>query len=129
MWEVVESLRAGDRPGGENGAAEPMRQIHAVVISPSEDVALEAQRLAQRMPRVIRLMLDGLGTPDAQSADLMSDLLFDSAYTRTLVGMGYRDADARLDELEDLIRRAPGADLRQAPDFGASGRPRVSSMR
>jgi hypothetical protein len=33
------------------------------------------------MPRLVRYALEGLGTPDAQSADLMSYLLFDSAYT------------------------------------------------
>ena len=35
--------------------------------------------------------MEVLGTPDAQSADLMSYLLFDSAYTRALVQIGYRD--------------------------------------
>ena len=36
--------------------------------------------------------MDGLGTPDAQSADLMSYLLFDSSYTRALIDIGYHDA-------------------------------------
>ena len=59
------------------------------------------------MPRVVRYVLEGLGTPDAQSADLMSYLLFDAAYTRTLVELGHRDADARIAELEAFLRRAP----------------------
>ena len=86
-----------------NGAREPMRRITPLVISPSEDLALVAQRFAYRMPRLLRFVLDGLGTPDAQSADLMSYLLFDSAYTSTLVDIGYRDADARIGEIEALI--------------------------
>jgi len=89
-----------------NGAAEPMRRITPLVISPSEDLALVAQRFAARMPRLLRFVLDGLGTPDAQSADLMSYLLFDSAYTSTLVDIGYRDADARIGEIEALISGA-----------------------
>jgi NTE family protein len=89
-----------------NGAAEPMRRITPLAISPSEDLALVAQRFAHRMPRLLRFVLDGLGTPDAQSADLMSYLLFDSAYTRTLVDIGYRDADARIDEIEALLSGA-----------------------
>jgi NTE family protein len=48
--------------------------------------------------------MDGLGTPDAQSADLMSYLLFDGSYTRALIDIGYRDADAAIDELEHFVR-------------------------
>jgi len=59
-----------------------MRRITPLAISPSEDLALVAQRFAHRMPR---------------------PLLFDSAYTRTLVDIGYRDADARIGEIEALI--------------------------
>jgi NTE family protein len=87
-------------------AVEPMRIVRSLVVSPSEDLALVAQRFAHRMPRLVRYLLDGLGTPDAQSADMMSYLLFDSSYTRTLVQIGYRDADERIDEIEAFIRTA-----------------------
>jgi NTE family protein len=94
-------------------AFEPMKQVTPLVVSPSEDLALVAQRFAHRMPRLLRYVLDGLGTPDAQSADLASYLLFDAAFTRTLVDIGYRDAAARADEIEALIA-----------DSGALDRPR-----
>jgi NTE family protein len=101
---------------GATGAVEPMRRVTPFVLSPSEDLALVAQRFAKRMPRLLRYVIDGLGTPDAQSADLMSYLLFDSAYTRTLVEIGYADADAQRDEIEAfltdsgaLARRPPAA--------------------
>jgi NTE family protein len=55
------------------------------------------------MPRLLRYLLEGLGTPDAQSADLMSYLLFDSSYTRTLVDIGYADAESRIDEVEAFL--------------------------
>jgi NTE family protein len=95
-----------DGDGDANGAnvPEPMRAIEPLVVSPSEDLALVAQRFAHRMPRLLRFVLDGLGTPDAQSADLMSYLLFDAAYTRTLVDIGYRDAGERIDEIEEFLR-------------------------
>jgi NTE family protein len=83
---------------------EPMRVVTPLVVSPSEDLAMVAQRFAHRMPRLMRYVLDGLGTPDAQSADLMSYLLFDRAYTRALIDIGYRDADARIDEIEEFLR-------------------------
>jgi NTE family protein len=85
---------------------EGMRPIDALVISPSEDLALIAQRFAYRMPRIVRYVLDGLGVPDAQSADLLSYLLFDSTFTRTLEGIGWRDADARIEEIEEFVRTA-----------------------
>ena len=68
----------------------------------------------QRMPRLVRYVMEGLGTPDAQSADLMSYLLFDAAYTRTLVEIGYRDAGARIDELEEFLRAGRPQGSREA---------------
>jgi NTE family protein len=88
-------------------ASEPMRVVTPLVLSPSEDLALVARRFEHRMPRLVRYVIDGLGTPDAQSADLMSYLLFDGAYTRTLLDIGYRDANARIDEIEAFLRARP----------------------
>ena len=109
----MNTLLAGQVPArsAESGESvtpqvEGMRPIDPLVVSPSEDLALIAQRFAHRMPRLVRYVLDGLGIPDAQSADLMSYLLFDSAYTRTLVEIGWHDADARAAEIEEFIRSA-----------------------
>ena len=55
------------------------------------------------MPRTLRFVLDGLGTPDAQSADLTSFLLFDKAFTSELIQLGYRDAAQRIDEIEQFL--------------------------
>jgi len=86
--------------------SEPMRLVTPLVVSPSEDLAMVAQRFAHRMPRLVRYLMDGLGTPDAQSADLMSYLLFDAAYTRALVDIGHRDASDRIGEIESFLRVA-----------------------
>jgi NTE family protein len=122
--------------GGELGArkptraaaarvSEPMRLVTPLVLSPSEDLAMVAQRFANRMPRLVRYLMDGLGTPDAQSADLMSYLLFDSAYTRALVDIGHRDASERIDEIEGFLRAGRAARARtkgkSTPDRVASG--------
>ena len=108
MNELIQAY-GGDVPapaarGTQTPPTEPMRVVSPLVISPSEDLAMVAQRFAHQMPRLVRYMLDGLGTPDAQSADLMSYLLFDSFYTRTLVDIGYRDASERIDEIEAFLR-------------------------
>lgn len=95
---------------------EPMRSVQPLVISPSADIAIIAKTLAHRMPRSMRYLLDGLGAPDAQSADLLSFLLFDSAFTRELIQLGYRDAAQRIDEIEHFLR-APEAAV---ADHGAA---------
>jgi NTE family protein len=107
MNQLVEAHRqvAGGSDGFAAGGAvqEPIRSVQPLMVTPSEDLALVASRYASKMPRLIRHMMDGLGTPDAQSADLMSYLLFDSAYLKTLVDIGWRDADARIDEIETFL--------------------------
>ncbi len=94
--------------------SEPMRVIEPFVLNPSEDLALVAREFAHRMPRVLRYVMDGLGTPNAESADLMSYLLFDGAYTRALIDIGYRDAGKRADEIEAFLR-APAVAKRAQP--------------
>jgi NTE family protein len=108
------------RSAADGTSVEPMRVVSPLVVSPSEDLALIAQRFADRMPRLVRYMLDGLGTPDAQSADLTSYLLFDSFYTRTLVDIGYRDASTRIDEIEAYLQRGMAAARAGDPVEGAS---------
>ncbi len=86
---------------------EPMRVVTPMVISPSADIGIIAKTLEHRMPRSIRYLMDGLGHPDAQSADLTSFLLFDSAFTRELIQLGYHDAGLRIDEIEHFLRAEP----------------------
>jgi NTE family protein len=104
LARMNEIVAGGRREAGL--ASEPIRSITPLAIAPSEDLALVAQRFAHRMPRLVRYGLEALGTPDAQSADLMSYLLFDAAYTRTLVEIGYEDAARRGAELEAFVREA-----------------------
>ncbi|MCW5891215.1 MAG: patatin-like phospholipase family protein [bacterium] len=110
MNELIASYGGGGPPAEPGaGPSEPMRPVEPLVLSPSEDLALVAQRFAHRMPVLVRYVMEGLGTPDAQSADLMSYLLFDSAYTRALIDIGYRDAHARIDEIEAFLRAGTSA--------------------
>jgi NTE family protein len=94
---------AHKKTGADGRQHEPMRIVAPLVIAPSEDLAIVARTLERRMPRSIRYLLDGLGTPDAQSADLTSYLLFDSAFTRELIDIGYGDAARRIDEIEAFL--------------------------
>lgn len=109
MNELIRAYGSGGAPAEGAGPSEPMRHVTPLVVCPSEDLALVAQRFAHRMPVLVRYVMEGLGTPDAQSADLMSYLLFDSAYTRALIDIGYRDAHARIDEIEAFLRAGTSA--------------------
>jgi NTE family protein len=109
MNELLAAHR-DDAPLMSPGVKEPMRTVRPLVIGPSQDLALVAKALSHRMPRLVRYLLEGLGTPDAQSADLMSYLLFDGAYTRALVDIGYRDAHVRIDEIEAFLRADTAAE-------------------
>jgi NTE family protein len=94
---------------------EGIRHVEPLVLGPSEDLALIAKRFEHRLPRALRFLLAGLGTPDAQSADLNSYLLFDAAYTETLVDLGRRDAEKRIDEIEAFLAAAGALDKRAQP--------------
>jgi NTE family protein len=128
MNEIVAS--AGAANGCAVAAHEPIRHVAPLLLSPSEDLALVAQRFAHRMPRVLRYVLEGLGTPDAQSADLMSYLLFDAAYTRTLVEIGYADADRRIAEIEGFVGEAspPAPRPRPRRTNGHASAPSVAAL-
>jgi NTE family protein len=104
----------GTRPGTRSRprrraglqVSEPMRRVEPFVLNPSADLAVVAAAFAHKMPRAIRYVMEGLGTPNAQSADLMSYLLFDSSHTRALIDIGYNDAHARIDEIEAFLAAA-----------------------
>jgi NTE family protein len=130
MNELVAADGHGVVPGDGTRPAEPMRVVEPLVVSPSEDLALVAQRFAGRMPRLVRLAMEGLGRPDAQSADLMSYLLFDGAYTGALVEIGYADAGRRSGEIETFLERAGAlrrVRSRARPRSRARARPVVSA--
>jgi len=110
MNQLIEANAAARIESGSS-VAEPMRPVKPMIVSPSEDLALVAKQFEHKMPRLIRYVLDGLGEPNAESADLMSYLLFDKSYTQALIEIGYGDADQRVDEIESFLLsdRAPAA--------------------
>jgi len=76
----------------------PLRQIEVCMLHPSEDIAEIALEEAEQMPRTLRYLLRGLGTPK-EDAGLLSYLLFEPGYTRRLSALGYRDTLKRKDEI------------------------------
>ena len=77
-----------------------------LLIRPSEDLGEIAAEYEKRLPPAVRYLTRGLGTREFRSTDLLSTLLFDSAYTARLIECGRRDAERRIDEVRAFIAAA-----------------------
>ncbi|MCP4905769.1 MAG: hypothetical protein GY910_12390 [bacterium] len=87
-----------------------LKRIEDLVIRPSEDLGRLAAEVVRDDPELdfgafvgMLRRLTGAGAT-AKEADLLSYLLFDATYARRLAEIGYRDAEAREDELAEFFR-------------------------
>ena len=83
-----------------------MRPIDTMLIVPSEDLRELAYKHRAELPFAIRALLRGVGSGSPGENRLLSFLLFEQAYTRELISLGYRDAMAVKDELLDFVNGA-----------------------
>jgi NTE family protein len=93
------------------GALGTLRPLHALVITPNQDLRSVAAEYARELPRGVRLLLRGLGAGSRSGMQLVSYLLFESGFTRALIDMGYRDAMAMEDQLRAFLFDEPIATL------------------
>ncbi len=110
--QLIDSLPEGHR--GEKLSR--MRPIDTMVIVPSEDLRLLAIKHREELPRALRLLLWGIGGRRSGESRLLSYLMFEQAYTRELIELGYRDAMKVKDQLADFISGKPVPRL-FAPDW------------
>jgi NTE family protein len=80
-----------------------LREIDVLVISPSEEIDRMAARYTHELPRSIRFLLRGLGAARTGGATLTSYLLFEPAYCRALIALGYKDTMAKRDEILKFV--------------------------
>ena len=83
-----------------------VRSIKAMVIAPTVDLRAIAARHLASLPRALRALLRVLGAQNPAASSLASYLMFQSAYTRELIALGYADAQARRQELLDFVQPA-----------------------
>ena len=102
--ELLDSLPDEEVEIGET----TMRPIDTMLIVPSEDLRAIAHKHRAELPFAIRALLRGVGGGDPGENRLLSFLLFERAYTRELIDLGYRDAMKVKDELVDFVS---GADV------------------
>ena len=115
------SARCGSTGPGKASTTFPgpqakMRPIDTMLIVPSKDLRVIAEKHRAELPFAIRALLRGVGGNRPGEDKLLSFLLFEQAYTRELIQLGYRDAMNVKDQLLDFVTGATVPRL-FAPDW------------
>src|SRR3990167_423515 len=80
----------------------PWRPIKTLYMRPSMDIASIAQSMYIAMPTLLRFMLNYLGAK-RHSGDLLSFLLFEQAFTRELLSLGFQDGMSQQEQIMDFF--------------------------
>ncbi len=80
-----------------------MRKIDMLFISPSQDLSAMTQKHYELIPKTIRLFMRGLGASREHGSNLISYLLFEKAFCRELIALGYNDTMERKQEVIDFM--------------------------
>ena len=103
---------ASSAPSKRLGLADvDIHHVNVLVLLPTRDLGALALSYADRLPRGVHYLLRGQGSTQGTGANLLSYLLFDRAYCRALIRLGYADAMARRDELVAFLGEGSGSYL------------------
>ncbi len=80
-----------------------LRNIETLVLKPSEDLGEIAARYYHHMPFAVRMLLRGFGVNQYSESSVISYLLFEKAYTKALINLGYKDTLPKLDEISSFL--------------------------
>lgn len=82
-----------------------LRPIETFTISPSKDLSELASKHFNELPRLIRFFFRRLGIGSDEGSTVLSYLLFESAYTKELIELGYHDAMIQKEKIKQFIKR------------------------
>lgn len=95
---------------GATHGSRPIQRIDDLVIRPSRDLGMMAGELIAtpdnelKLNAFLRMFIRASGNAsEIKEADLLSYLLFDTAFTTPLAELGYRDAEAMSDQLAQFF--------------------------
>ena len=90
-------------PQHRSGSMAKLRPIDTMLIVPSQDLRVIAQKHRRQLPFAVRTLLRGIGGKRSNESRLLSFLLFEQAYTRELINLGYDDAMRVKDQLRKFV--------------------------
>jgi len=80
-----------------------LKTADVLVLSPSKNLNEIAEKHIKDLPRVIRLMLRGIGVTRHSGSAILSYLLFEEPFCNELIQLGYQDTIARKEEVADFL--------------------------
>ncbi len=97
--QLIDSVQ----PEHRSGSLARLRPIDTMLVVPSQDLREIAQKHRRQLPVAVRALLRGIGGKRSKETRLLSFLLFEQAYTRELIELGYHDAMQVRDQLRDFV--------------------------
>lgn len=112
--EDVRRLEALNRlltklPPEEHGG---LRHVEIRVLRPSQNLGQLAASYEPHLPSGFRYLVRSLGTRETRTSDFLSMLMFQPDYLQRLIELGEEDAEARLEEIRELVEGPSSEPLR-----------------
>ncbi|HKI06673.1 MAG TPA: patatin-like phospholipase family protein [Thermoanaerobaculia bacterium] len=80
-----------------------LRDVGIKIIRPSQDLGKLANAYEPRLPTGFRYLTRSLGTKETETSDFLSMVMFQPDYLQRLLEMGEADAEARLEDVRELV--------------------------
>ena len=86
----------------------PLRPVKVLFISPSQPLERIAARFVHELPATVRFILRPTGALNRSGSNLVSYLLFEESFCRTLIDLGYQDTASREKEVREFFADSEG---------------------
>jgi NTE family protein len=104
IFADIERMNSVNDSLATEGVVDRRHRIESLMITPSRDLSEIARRHAGELPFSLRALLRTLGANNAGGQQLISYLLFERAFTRELIALGYEDGRQRAAEIRDFLK-------------------------
>jgi len=81
----------------------PLRPVKVLFISPSQPLERIAARFVHELPATVRFILRPTGALNRSGSNLVSYLLFEESFCRTLIDLGYQDTVSREKDVKEFF--------------------------